>query len=293
MVQDYVMKTWVPVRRGGRLINAMSVDVEEYFHAQALGVERSRWESIESRVEVSTHRVLDLFAEAGIAATFFVLGWVAQRHPLLIRRIVAEGHELACHGWDHTRVDRQSPQEFSADIHRSKEVLEEAGGAPVRGYRAATFSIGAKTSWAFPILANEGFTYSSSVFPVRHDYYGMPTAPRFPFYPLAGQPFEEYPMTSVRLAERNFPCAGGGYFRLLPYQLSHWAMRRVNGRDQHPCIFYFHPWEIDAGQPRQPALPLKSRLRHYSNLNRMETRLRNVLRDFAWDRIDRVLLNPS
>jgi polysaccharide deacetylase family protein (PEP-CTERM system associated) len=288
--RPYPAKAFAVGRRDGRIVNAMSVDVEDYFHAQALGVARQAWEGIAGRVCGNTSRVLDLFAAAGVKATFFVLGWVAQRHPELVRRIVAEGHELASHGWDHTRVDAQSPAEFRADISRSKSLLEDVGGVAVRGYRAATFSISQRNTWAFAVLAEEGFLYSSSVFPIRHDYYGMPSAPRFAFHPLAAGDFEEYPMTTLAVGGRNLPCSGGGYFRLLPYRLSRWAMRRVNRQDGHPCIFYFHPWEIDAGQPRVSGLGLKARLRHYTNLGRMEERVNRVLADFAWDRMDHVFL---
>ncbi len=284
-------KLWLPARRDGRLVNAMSVDVEDYFHAQALGIGRHRWDRMEARVENNTRRILDLLDEAKVSATFFVLGWVAQRHPGLVRHIVGAGHELASHGWDHSRVDSQTPEQFRADIRRSKALLEQTAGVPVHGYRAATFSISHRTPWAFSVLAEEGFAYSSSVYPVRHDYYGMPDAPRFAFHPLGGTAFEEYPMTSVRVGNRNLPCGGGGYFRLLPYAFSHWAMQRINTHDRQPCIFYFHPWEIDSAQPRQSGLPLKSRLRHYTNLDRMERRVRRLLGDFAWDRIDRVLLD--
>jgi polysaccharide deacetylase family protein (PEP-CTERM system associated) len=201
---------------------------------------------------------------------------------------------LASHGWSHTRADRQTPEEFRADIRRTKHLLEDVGGQTVRGYRAATFSISHRNPWAFEILADEGYAYSSSVYPVRHDYYGMPSAPRFAFYPLPSTAFEEYPMTSVQVGGRNLPCSGGGYFRLLPYALSRWAIRRVNTLDAQPCVFYFHPWEIDADQPRMNHLPLKSRLRHYTNLRRMEGKVRRLFDDFAWDRIDRILLdNPA
>ncbi len=284
-------KLWLPARREGRLVNAMSVDVEDYFHAQALSIDRHRWDRMEARVENNTHRILDMLDEAKVSASFFVLGWVAQRFPGLVRNIVDAGHELASHGWDHSRVDSQTPDQFRADIRRSKALLEQIAGIAVRGYRAATFSISHRTPWAFTVLAEEGFAYSSSIYPVRHDYYGMPAAPRFAFHPLGDTGFDEYPMTSLRVARRNLPCSGGGYFRLLPYAFSQWAMRRINGHDRQPCIFYFHPWEIDAGQPRQGGLPLKSRLRHYTNLDRMERRLRRLLADFAWDRIDRVLLD--
>jgi polysaccharide deacetylase family protein (PEP-CTERM system associated) len=291
MRATYNVKTGTPLRKNGRLVNALSVDVEDYFHAQALGIDPGRWEAIETRVEANTSRVLDLFGETGARATFFVLGWVAKRFPGLVRRIVEEGHELASHGWIHARVDRQTPGEFRTDIRKSKDLLEQTTGTPVRGYRAATFSINHNTLWAFSILAEEGFAYSSSVYPIRHDYYGMPTAPRFAFFPLGDTLFEEYPLTSMALAGHNIPCGGGGYFRLLPYSFSRWAMVRVNNRDHQPCIFYFHPWEIDPTQPRQPSLPWKSRLRHYTNLDRMETRLRRLMGDFAWDRMDRVLLD--
>jgi polysaccharide deacetylase family protein (PEP-CTERM system associated) len=277
-------------RRDGQLVNAMSVDVEDYFHAQALNIDRGRWDGIESRVERNTERILGIFADAGVNATFFVLGWVAERYPALIRRIVEQGHELASHGWNHTRVDQQSPNEFRADIRCTKRLLEDTGGSLVRGYRAATFSISHRNLWAFDVLAEEGYAYSSSVFPIRHDYYGMPTAPRFAFYPVSGRHIEEYPMTSLRMAGRSVPCSGGGYFRLFPYALSRWAMRHVNEIDERPCIFYFHPWEIDADQPRISGLSAKSRLRHYINLERMEVRLRRVLADFPWDRLDQVLL---
>lgn len=295
MPEPFKLKQWTPLSRDGRLVNALSVDVEDYFHAQALSsrIGPDQWDRLERRVADNTRRILDLFAAAGVHATFFVLGWVAERHPDLVRRIVAAGHELASHGWNHTRVDRQTPREFAADLRRSKGLLEDLGGVELRGYRAATFSIGHSNAWAFDVLEKEGFAYSSSVYPVRHDYYGMPTAPRFAYYPRGTGRLEEYPMTSVRLGDANFPCAGGGYFRLMPYRLSHWALRRVNSTDLRPAIFYFHPWEIDAGQPRIAGLPLKSRLRHYTNLATMEGRIRRLLGDFAWDRVDRVFLEPK
>jgi polysaccharide deacetylase family protein (PEP-CTERM system associated) len=222
-----------------------------------------------------------------VKATFFTLGWVAERFPALIRRIVAGGHELASHGWDHTRVDSQEPEAFRADIRRTKALLEDTGGVRVAGYRAATFSIGARTLWAFPILRQEGYLYSSSINPIRHDLYGMPNAPRVPFHPDAAGVLE-IPMTTVRLMGRNWPCSGGGYFRLLPTMLYRSGLKRVNRRDRQPGIFYFHPWEIDAEQPRIPNAGWKSRLRHYTNLARMAGDLDDLLDDFAWDRMDRV-----
>ncbi|WP_428531262.1 XrtA system polysaccharide deacetylase [Rhodopila sp.] len=266
----------------------MTVDVEDYFQVQAFAhcIDRSDWTSFPSRVEANTNRILDQFAAAGIAATFFTLGWVAQRCPALIRRIVDDGHELASHGWDHTRVDRQDPETFRSDIRRTRTLLEDIGGASVTGYRAATFSIGARNMWAFPILRQEGYRYSSSINPIRHDLYGMPDAPRLPFRPDPDGVIE-LPMTTLRLAGRNWPCSGGGYFRLLPTVLYRAGLTRINRHGQ-PGIFYFHPWEIDPAQPRIRNAGWKSRLRHYTNLSRMAGDLDHLLRDFNWERMDRV-----
>jgi polysaccharide deacetylase family protein (PEP-CTERM system associated) len=279
----------VPAR--GTIRNAMTVDVEDYFQVQALAgvIDREGWAALPSRVERNTNRVLDLFAERGVKATFFTLGWIAERHPTLLRRIVGEGHEPASHGWAHFRADEHAPEAFRADVRRTKAMLEDIGGVAVAGYRAASFSIGRRNQWAFAILAEEGYAYSSSVYPVRHDLYGMPEAPRFPFRPIAGRDFREFPITSIHRLGRNWPCGGGGWFRLLPYAVSAAAIRAVHGDDRRSCIFYFHPWEIDPGQPVQPGLTLKSRFRHYTNLARMEGKLRRLLDDFAWDRMDRVL----
>jgi polysaccharide deacetylase family protein (PEP-CTERM system associated) len=276
------------------IVNAMSVDVEDYFQVEALSgvVSRDDWNAIPRRVAANTDRLIDLFAATGARATFFTLAWVAQRHPDLIRRIVDAGHELASHGLDHTRVDRQTPETFRADLKRSRAILEDVGGARVAGYRAASFSIGARNLWAFDVLEEEGYAYSSSVYPIQHDLYGMPDAPRTPFHPRAGK-LIEIPLTTVRRFGRNFPCAGGGYFRLVPYWLSRANLRRVHAQDQSPCIFYLHPWEIDPDQPRVPGLSVKSRLRHYLNLGAMEGRLRQLLTDFAWDRMDRIFLGPT
>ena len=268
--------------------NAMTVDVEDYFQVQAFAhcIDRADWSSFPSRVEANTNRILDQFAAAGVAATFFTLGWVAQRCPTLIRRIVDDGHELASHGWDHTRVDRQDPETFRADIRRTRALLEDIGGTSVTGYRAATFSIGARNLWAFPILRQEGYRYSSSINPIRHDLYGMPDAPRVPFRPDPDGVIE-LPMTTLRLAGRNWPCSGGGYFRLLPTVLYRVGLARINRAGQ-PGIFYFHPWEIDPAQPRIRNAGWKSRLRHYTNLSRMAGDLELLLRDFGWNRMDRV-----
>lgn len=276
-----------PPEHATAIVNAMTVDVEDYFQVQAFAdiIDRREWESLPRRVENNTDRLLGIFADAGIRATFFTLGWVAERHPGLIRRIVQQGHELASHGYSHVRADQQTPDEFRADVRKAKGLIEDAGGVPVRGYRAATFSIGRRNWWAFDVLAQEGYAYSSSIFPVRHDLYGVPDAPRIAFRPSSAR-ITELPMTTVNVFGRNLPCAGGGYFRLLPYHLSLWAMRRVNRQDRRPCIFYLHPWEIDPDQPRQTHARLKSRLRHYTNLTRMEERLRRLLREFQWGRMD-------
>ncbi len=274
----------------GRL-NAMSVDVEEHFqvHAFAGQIRRDDWDGHESRVERNTDRVLKVFADHGVRATFFVLGWVAERCPGLVRRIVAGGHELASHGYCHIRADTQSPEAFRADVRRTKRLLEDVGGVRVDGYRAASFSIGRRNWWAFDILAEEGHRYSSSVFPIHHDQYGVPTAPRDPFVPSpAAGGLVEIPMSTVRLFGQNLPCSGGGYFRLFPYALFEQAVRHLNRRENRPCMFYFHPWEIDPDQPRIAGAPWKSRLRHYTNLRRMEPKLRRLLGAFAWDRVDRV-----
>lgn len=281
-------------RRDGRIVNALTVDVEDYFQVEALAhaVPRSAWETMPSRVEANVDRLLALFDASGAKATFFMLGWVAERHKAMVRRIVTLGHELGSHGLSHIRADRQSRDAFAADIRRSKALLEEIGQASIKGYRAATFSIGAKNLWALEELAAAGFVYSSSVYPIAHDLYGMPTAPRGPFRanPCA---VLEVPLSTVRVAGRNLPASGGGFFRLLPYSVSRAAFRRVNRTENRPAIFYMHPWEIDAAQPRVAGLSAKSRFRHYLNLGRMYGRLERLLADFAWDRMDSVFLGPG
>jgi polysaccharide deacetylase family protein (PEP-CTERM system associated) len=269
--------------------NAMTVDVEDYFQVQAFAgsIPRAEWERIPRRVEANTDRILAQFERAGVTATFFTLGWIAERHPTLIRRIVAAGHELASHGYDHTRADAQREADFRADVRRAKGILEDTAGCEVIGYRAATFSIGRRNPWAFAVLASEGYRYSSSIYPVKHDLYGMPDAPRFPFQPEAGSLWE-FPMTTARLLDRNLPCSGGGYFRLLPYRLFRLGLGRMNRHEHRPGIFYTHPWEIDPDQPRVAECGRMSRFRHYVNLSRTAPRLERLLRDFAWDRMDRV-----
>jgi polysaccharide deacetylase family protein (PEP-CTERM system associated) len=277
---------------GERLVNAMSVDVEDYFQVSAFAnhVRRDDWTSLPSRVERNTDKVMRLFADAGVKATFFTLGWVAERHKDLIRRIVAEGHELASHGFAHFRATDQTPEEFRADVRRTKAILEDAGGVAVRGYRAASFSIGAGNLWTLEVLAEEGYGYSSSIYPVRHDHYGMPDAPRFAHRPVGQVGVLELPISTLRMGGRNLPIGGGGYFRLLPYPAYRWALSRLNRDDLQPAIFYFHPWEVDPDQPRPEGLSAKTRFRHYLNLGRMERRLAAMMSDFAWDRIDRVFL---
>ena len=271
----------------------MTVDVEDYIHVSAFEkhIRRQDWEVLPCRVESNTNHVLELFADHGVKATFFMLGWVAERYPQLVRHIIAAGHELASHGYSHVRVTQQTPQAFREDVLRTKNLLEDLSGLEVRGYRAASYSIGAKNLWALEILQDTGHQYSSSIYPIRHDLYGMPTAPRFPFYPNEGGDLLEIPVTTVKLFNQKLPCGGGGYFRLLPYRWSRWAMRRVNHHDRQACIFYFHPWEIDPDQPRQQDIGFKTRLRHYTNLAVMEQRLRRIMEEFSWGRMDQIFLD--
>ena len=271
------------------MLNALSVDVEDWYQVGAFEkvIRRADWPTLESRVERNTDRVLALFAEARATGTFFILGWVAERHPQLIRRIAAAGHEIASHGWDHQRVFTMTPEAFRADLARTRGVLEDLSGAAVTGYRAPSFSIDARTPWAHVVLAEAGYAYSSSVAPVRHDHYGWPEAPRFAFRPVPDSPLVELPVTTARIAGRTIAAGGGGFFRLLPYAFSRWAIRRANA-EEHPAILYFHPWEIDPDQPRVAGAPLRSRLRHYSRLGAMEGKLRKLLMDFHWQRVDTV-----
>jgi polysaccharide deacetylase family protein (PEP-CTERM system associated) len=268
------------------IINALTVDVEDYFQVSAMApyIDRVDWELIPCRVEQNVDRLLTLFAENNAQATFFVLGWVAERYPNVVRRIVAGGHEIASHGYAHLRATEQSRAAFLDDIVRAKKILEDVGGATVHGYRAPSFSIGEANTWAFDAILEAGYRYSSSVYPVQHDHYGMPDAPRFPYRSRDG--LLEIPITTTRAMGRNLPAGGGGYFRLAPYALSRWAIRRVNQREGRAAIFYLHPWEVDPEQPRVPGVSFKTRFRHYLNLNRMETRLRRLTADFRWGRVD-------
>jgi polysaccharide deacetylase family protein (PEP-CTERM system associated) len=276
--------------KGPDVLNAMTVDVEDYFHvtAFAAAIDRKSWSNLECRVERNTRLLLELFARRGVRITFFVLGWVAERYPALIRELQQAGHEVACHGMTHELVYKQTPENFREETHRSKSILEDLIGVKVRGYRAATYSITSKSLWALDILENLGFDYDSSVFPVHHDLYGIPGASRAPFKVASGR-LLEIPLTTVKVLGRVLPCAGGGYFRLLPYRFFRWALKRVNG-DGASCVFYLHPWEIDPQQPRVPGASLLSRFRHYTNLDATEDRLGRLLADFRWGRMDQVFL---
>ncbi|MBC7454793.1 MAG: DUF3473 domain-containing protein [Massilia sp.] len=273
----------------------MTIDVEDYFQVSAFApyIARDSWSSRECRVEANIERILALLADGQVHATFFTLGWLAERYPAMVKRIVAGGHELASHGYGHLRASDQSRAEFDDDIIRSKGLLEDIGGQVVAGYRAPSFSIGQANLWAHDALKAAGYRYSSSIYPIKHDHYGMPDAPRFAFYPNGPDGLLEVPITTVRLIGRNLPAGGGGYFRLLPYALSRWMMQRVNQSDSESAIFYFHPWEIDPGQPRPAGVGAKSRFRHYVNLDRMEARIKALTRDFAWDRMDRLFLDKA
>ena len=270
------------------LVNGLSVDVEDWFQVGAFEsvIERDDWSGLADRVERNVHAILDLFDEAEAKATFFTLGWVAQRHGALLREIGKRGHELASHGWDHQRVFRMDRKTFGEDIARAQKAIEDAAGFRVTGYRAPSFSIDQRTPWAFMELAERGYAYSSSVAPIAHDHYGWPDAPRFAFKPIPWLPLLEIPVTTAMFAGKRLGAGGGGFFRVLPYAFSRWAIRQVNRRDQRPAVFYFHPWEIDPGQPRVDGAPLKSRLRHYTNLDQMAPKLRQLIHDFAWGRMD-------
>ena len=277
------------------VLNALSVDVEDWFHVGAFErtISRSSWDELTHRVERNTDAVLALFAEAGVSATFFTLGWVAERYPALMRRIAEAGHEVASHGYDHARVFTLGPEAFRADLRRSRALLEDASGQRVIGYRAPSFSIDHRTPWAHAILAEEGYRYSSSVAPIRHDHYGWPESPRFAWRPVAGSDLLELPVTTAEFGGRRLAAGGGGFFRLLPYGFSRWAIRQVNGREKQPAIIYFHPWEIDPDQPRVARAPLRSRLRHYSNLSVMADKLRRLTADFSWTRVDALVAREA
>lgn len=272
--------------------NAMTVDVEDYFQVSAFEhhISRESWDRLPCRVERNMDVILGLMAETGTKATFFTLGWLAERYPALVKRLVAEGHELASHGYAHRRASDQSRNEFFHDISSAKKLLEDIGGVEVKGYRAPSFSIGADNMWALALLKEAGYRYSSSIYPVAHDHYGMPDAPRFSHIPDSGNGLLELPPTTIHAFGRNWPASGGGYFRLLPYQASRAMIKHINRREQQSAIFYFHPWEIDPDQPRQRNISFKSRFRHYVNLQHTQGRIRQLLNDFKWGRMDEIFL---
>lgn len=272
------------------ITNALTIDVEDYFQVSAFApfIQRSDWDMRECRVEQNVDRILALLEAHDTHATFFTLGWIAERYPALVQRIVVGGHELASHGFGHERVSDLSEADFFNDIHRAKVLLEDIGGVAVQGYRAPSFSIGADNLWALDTLERAGYRYSSSIYPIQHDHYGMPDAPRFAHQVREG--LIEVPPTTLRLFNRNLPSSGGGYFRLLPYPLSRWMLRQVHRQDRVPAVFYFHPWEVDVGQPRVHGIDFKTRFRHYVNIGRMEQRLGYLLRDFRWGRMDHIFL---
>ncbi|MBK5943838.1 XrtA system polysaccharide deacetylase [Halorhodospira halophila] len=276
--------------RGQVRANALTVDVEDYFQVLAMApyVRRDQWDRWPCRVEASMDRLLQLCADHRVYGTFFTLGWVAERYPHIVRRIVAAGHELASHGYGHERVWEMGPRAFREDLLRARQLLEDIGGVAVTGYRAPAFSIGPRTPWAREILLETGHTYSSSVYPIRHDHYGEPDAPRQAHWPDGPGGLLEIPPATLRVFGRHLPAGGGGYFRLLPYRASRGALRWISQVEGQPAVFYIHPWELDAEQPRIPGIDLRTRFRHYLNLGRTEERLRCLFRDLSWDRMDRV-----
>ena len=270
--------------------NALTIDVEDYFQVSAFAphIARSEWNTRECRVERNVDVILGMLDRHNTKATFFTLGWIAERYPDVVRKIVQQGHELASHGYGHERASDQTEEAFYADIHLAKVILEDLSGQEVRGYRAPSFSISEGNLWAFDCLARAGYRYSSSIYPIAHDHYGMPDSPRFAYEVRPG--LLEVPITTLRAFGRNFPSSGGGYFRLLPYGLSRWMLNRVNTGDQQSGIFYLHPWEIDPGQPRVDGIGAKTRFRHYVNIDRVEGRLNQLLSDFEWGRMDDIFL---
>ena len=269
------------------IVNGLSVDVEDWFQVGAFEdtIAREDWDGLELRVGDNVARILDLFDEAGVKATFFTLGWIAERNRAAMRAIVDRGHELASHGYDHARVFTLSRTEFAEDLAKSRAILQDAAGQAIAGYRAPSFSIDARNRWAHEVLAEHGYAYSSSVAPIVHDHYGWRDAPRFAFDPVPGSELVEIPVTTAILRGKRLAAGGGGFFRVLPYGFSRWAIRQVNAEGR-PAVFYFHPWEVDPGQPRVAGAPLRSRLRHYTNLSRMAGKLSDLLGDFAWGRMD-------
>ena len=266
-----------------RIVNAMTIDVEDYFHVSVFDglVPRHAWGSMESRVVANTERLLRMFDEEDVTATFFVLGWVAERFPRLVREIAAQGHEIASHGYEHRLVYDMTPAAFRADVRRAKHLLESAASAPVHGYRAPSYSVTSRSLWALDVLIEEGYSYDSSIFPIHHDRYGIPVSPRHPYVLQRSKPIVEAPGSTVKWGPFNLPVGGGGYFRILPYGWTQWGIRRLNEVEGLPAIFYLHPWEIDPDQPRLNTSRL-SRFRHYRNLDKTEARLRALVREFRF-----------
>ena len=285
--------TAAPGPKTGGVVNALTIDVEDYFQVSAFApyIARSTWDELPCRVERNVDRILELLAERGVHATFFTLGWIAERYPQLVQRIVSGGHELASHGYAHDRATALEPGAFFADVALAKAVLEDVAGTKVQGYRAPSFSIGEGNLWAYDCLARAGYRYSSSVYPIRHDHYGSPDGNRFAH--VANTHMLEVPIATARLFRTNWPAGGGGFFRLMPYAVSRWLIQRVNSNDEEAAIFYFHPWEIDPEQPRVKGLNAKTRFRHYVHLERTEKRLRLLLGDFRWDRVDHVVFGVA
>ncbi|MBF0186511.1 MAG: DUF3473 domain-containing protein [Magnetococcales bacterium] len=278
-----------------RIVNAFTVDVEDYYQVSAFEkhIDRSQWPQWPSRVEANTERLLQLCDDHGVQGSFFILGCVAERSPQLVRRIAEAGHEIASHGYAHIRVSDQTPDQFLEDVSRTRHILEEISGQPVIGYRAASYSIDARSLWALSLLHRAGYRYSSSIYPIHHDHYGMREAPRFPFRLQSGEGgtepcVPELPITTLEVGNRRLPCGGGGWFRLLPFAVHAWMFNRILRSDHHPGLFYCHPWELDADQPRVPDLPAKTRFRHYVNLSRMPHKIDQLLGAFRWSRMDRV-----
>ncbi len=277
----------------GRILNAMTVDVEDYFQVSAFEpyIPRSSWGGFEYRVEANVDRILELFDKYSVKGTFFTLGWVAENFPAMTKRIAEQGHEIASHGSEHVMVTKQTRDQFLIDVTTSRDVLEQVVGQRVYGFRAPSYSINKSNLWAHDVLREAGYTYSSSIAPIKHDLYGMPDAPRFAHQRSEGK-LLEVPITTVRIGQRNVPCGGGGWFRLYPYSVSRWAINKVNVVDGEAGVFYFHPWEIDPDQPRQKQVNRKTQFRHYVNLDSTYGKVEKLLRDFAWDRMDNIF-NPE
>lgn len=274
--------------------NAMTCDVEDYFQVSAFEriVTRDRWDEVESRIPRNVDKILKLLDDSGAKCTFFTLGWVAERHPALVRQIAENGHEIASHGMLHKRVSSQTPDEFRTDIATAKKLLEDVSGRPVRGYRAASWSIDQSTPWAHSVIGEAGYQYSSSIYPISHDHFGMPSAPTHP-YRVNGDGLLEVPASTAKVFGRNLPAAGGGYFRLFPLHFSIWLLRQASAQNKQPAVFYFHPWEMDPEQPRISGAGPRSRFKHYLNLKKFEKRLTFLLRQFKWDRMDGIFLDGA